>query len=55
MSDPLMDHLEFRGGCMDDEIFEPEPECDDQLHAALAAAYSQLSVTCVDQIKEPRQ
>lgn len=52
MSDPLMDHLEFRGGCMDDEIFG---ECEDRLHQALEAAFSQLYVTCVEQIKDIRR
>ena len=44
-------HMENLCGC-NDEGFDDEPEPDDQLHLALAAAYSQLNVTTVDQIRE---
>ena len=41
----------------DEEVFEEEavPENEDRLHAALEAAYSQLSVTTVSQIREVRK
>lgn len=54
MTDPLMDHLEFVGGCMDDAVFgEPEPEAEvlDRLDVALAEAWEMLRHTNVGQIK----
>lgn len=53
MRDAYLEHMENRSGCCEYDEPEPIEEVEDRLHVALAAAYSQLSVTCVSQIEEP--